>query len=447
MKIIKIPKRHSLKLSPSPSTSPNRNIKKPKLLKLNTSPTKTTIPSLPKLTPHPQQLPQLTLYTNHKQLQIPNHTRKIFLPSLNKSTSSSTPHIHRKQTNQIKSSLFINTNNNNSSTHLKKQTTTTTLRKIHSTSLPGIDYITLKPKQNQDNYIIMKNVFNNKQFDIIGVFDGHGIYGHLVSAYIKNEIKNYFENPTIFPSTLNKDLFYKLTNDNFSFFHILNSFLQEQLSKSSGIQIDFSGSTCILVFIIYNNIIISNTGDSRAILISHSYKEQHYISKLSTDHKPDIPYEKERIEKMNGEVYKEDIDEPYRVWCKGKEYPGIAMSRSIGDAVAKEVGVCYEPEVYLRSINNDNMYIVVASDGLWDVLSNETVEQIVTPFYYKNDIKGACDELLNETLNKYTSYKIGRDDITIVIYFFPRKIIKYPYANNNNNNISLISHSSKTKLL
>ena len=123
MKIIKIPKRHSLKLSPSPSTSPNRNIKKPKLLKLNTSPTKTTIPSLPKLTPHPQQLPQLTLYTNHKQLQIPNHTRKIFLPSLNKSTSSSTPHIHRKQTNQIKSSLFINTNihsfketNNNNNT-------------------------------------------------------------------------------------------------------------------------------------------------------------------------------------------------------------------------------------------------------------------------------------------------------------------------------------------
>ena len=96
------------------------------------------------------------------------------------------------------------------------------------------------------------------------------------------------------------------------------------------------------MYIAFRRPIISNTGDSRAILVSHSYKEQHYISKLSTDHKPDIPYEKERIEKMNGEVYKEDFDEPYRVWCKGKEYPGIAMSRSIGDAVAKEVGVCYK---------------------------------------------------------------------------------------------------------
>ena len=153
---------------------------------------------------------------------------------------------------------------------------------------------------------------------------------------------------------------------------------------------------------------------------------------------------KERIIKAKGEVFREEQDEPYRVWCKGKDYPGIAMSRSLGDAVGKTIGVCYEPEIMLRNIHRDNMYIVVASDGLWDVLSNQQVEEIVTPFYHKNDCEGACEELLSVTKKKYENeFENGRDDITIIIYFFQKKMFKYTYKNS----VSLTTNQSYNKLL
>jgi serine/threonine protein phosphatase PrpC len=90
------------------------------------------------------------------------------------------------------------------------------------------------------------------------------------------------------------------------------------------------------------------------------------------------------------------------------------------------------------------MYIIVASDGLWDVLSNQQVEEIVTPFYYKNDCEGACEELLNVTKKKYENeFENGRDDITIIIYFFQKKMFKYTYKNS----VSLTTNQSYNKLL
>ena len=60
---------------------------------------------------------------------------------------------------------------------------------------------------------------------------------------------------------------------------------------------------------------------------------------MSNDHKPDLPKEKERIEKSGGRVscYYDDEGNPlgpYRVWLKDDEIPGLAMSRSIGDFIA-----------------------------------------------------------------------------------------------------------------
>ena len=90
------------------------------------------------------------------------------------------------------------------------------------------------------------------------------------------------------------------------------------------------------------------------------------------------------------------------------------------------------------------MYIIVASDGLWDVLSNKQVEEIVTPFYYRNDIEGASDELLKQTKLQYNNdYNNGRDDITFIIYFLPRKTIKLTIQSST----TLHTIQSNTKLL
>ena len=68
---------------------------------------------------------------------------------------------------------------------------------------------------------------------------------------------------------------------------------------------------------------------------------------LSRDHKPELTTEKERILSLGGRVDRYENNGtfigPYRVWCGQEAYPGIAMSRSIGDLIASSVGVICEP--------------------------------------------------------------------------------------------------------
>jgi serine/threonine protein phosphatase PrpC len=108
---------------------------------------------------------------------------------------------------------------------------------------------------------------------------------------------------------------------------------------------------------------------------------------LSRDHKPDCPDEKERILACNGRVasYSDSDGKslgPARVWLKEVNTPGLAMSRSFGDLISKEVGVTAEPgklinkffiESFDHVLSDSSKFIVLGSDGLWEFLSNEDV--------------------------------------------------------------------------
>lgn len=64
---------------------------------------------------------------------------------------------------------------------------------------------------------------------------------------------------------------------------------------------------------------------------------------------------------------------PARVWHKHENIPGLAMSRSIGDLVAVKVGVNADPEILVHKLSNVNKYMLIASDGVWEFLSNQQV--------------------------------------------------------------------------
>ena len=72
---------------------------------------------------------------------------------------------------------------------------------------------------------------------------------------------------------------------------------------------------------------------------------------------------------------------PQRVWLMNEDIPGLAMSRSMGDRVAHSVGVTAEPETKEFTLSLNDKFIVIASDGVWEFLSNEDVAQIILPFY------------------------------------------------------------------
>lgn len=115
-------------------------------------------------------------------------------------------------------------------------------------------------------------------------------------------------------------------------------------------------------------------GDSRAILGKISKKSKKIrVTDLSIDHKTNLPNEKKRIYASGGEVRKLEGDVPHRVFVKGRAFPGLAMSRALGDSIAQCVGVSCEPDVSCHKLDLNDEFICVCSDGVWEFLKSKTV--------------------------------------------------------------------------
>ena len=159
----------------------------------------------------------------------------------------------------------------------------------------------------------------------------------------------------------------------------------------------------------------ANCGDSRAILITATGN----IIALSRDHKPDLFEEKKRIEQQGGRVDRVYGMGPYRVWLKNENYPGLAMSRSIGDGVAHSVGVSDLPEIKEFDMEKvEPLAMIVSSDGVWEFMSNEDVKGIVEKYYYNKDSEGCANEIVQKSLEKWQYEGYAVDDITTVVVFF-----------------------------
>ena len=231
-------------------------------------------------------------------------------------------------------------------------------------------------KVNQDSFLVLQNEYNLKDFNVFSVMDGHGVNGHLVSRFVTKYFTTFFKkNKKMNSSNANEDqLFYRLKKNECDILKRAYRHAERDIEKNSDIDANFSGTTCVMVFQVGNRLLCGNVGDSRAILVKGDK-----VIPLSIDQKPDDPEESKRIKENGGEIsqYEEDGEKsgPFRVWQKGEVYPGIAMSRSIGDFIATKLGVIPEPKFIEEKIDKDTKFIVVASDGIWEFLDNETVKK------------------------------------------------------------------------
>ena len=274
-------------------------------------------------------------------------------------------------------------------------------------------------KVNQDSFLVLQNEYNLKDFNIFSVMDGHGVNGHLVSRFTTKYFTSFFKkNKKMNSSNSSEDqMFYRLKKNDYDVLKRVFRHAERDLEKNGEIDANFSGTTCVMVFQVGERILCANVGDSRAIMV----KGDKAIP-LSIDQKPDDPEESKRIKENGGEIaqYEEDGEKsgPFRVWQKGEVYPGIAMSRSIGDFIASKLGVIPEPKFIEEKIDKDTKFIIVASDGIWEFLDNDTVKNITMPYYEKNDPDGACKELIKRATEFWNQEDIVVDDITCIVVFF-----------------------------
>jgi serine/threonine protein phosphatase PrpC len=275
-----------------------------------------------------------------------------------------------------------------------------------------------EPKENnQDNYFIYKNFMGNKDYIYMSVCDGHGVEGHFVSDFIKE--------------TLPHDMSENLRNTNIltetqkAHSIITQTFLiaNEKLVDNEEINSLFSGTTCVSVIYTPQRLIVPNIGDSRAVL-GRLNKETGTIKAidLSRDHKPTEKDEAQRIIDNDGRIqpFIEDGEfvGPERVWIKEEEVPGLAMTRSFGDRVAATVGVMSEPEIKEFDFCEEDKYMIIASDGIWEFISSQECIDIIKDFYEKNDLKGCCEYLYQESSKRWLKEEEVIDDTTLILIFF-----------------------------
>ena len=209
-----------------------------------------------------------------------------------------------------------------------------------------------------------------------GVFDGHA--GSKCVEYLRNNLLNYIMNNSHFPNNIPSAIkhgFKKIDED----YLIKHAFVSNKLEDNSG--------SCGLILLLVNNIIyIANVGDSRCV---GSFKNGKLLKDITFDHKPNAPYERERILKNGGKIYQTqtpiDDDEsfkdkilvgPYRV------FPGkLSVSRTIGDAEGKieNLGgnpnvLIPEPDIYTFDLEKDDVdFFVLGCDGIYDQLTSKEI--------------------------------------------------------------------------
>jgi len=133
---------------------------------------------------------------------------------------------------------------------------------------------------------------------------------------------------------------------------------------------------------------VCNIGDSRVILgcrgaLASSPPHALTATQISVDHKPDLPLELQRIEAAGGRVmhppdsFAGEDPGPLRVYLPSADIPGLAMARSLGDVVVKAAGVTSEPQTHRHTLPPTSAFLVWASDGLFEFLSNEEVLEIL----------------------------------------------------------------------
>ena len=289
-------------------------------------------------------------------------------------------------------------------------------------------------KPNQDSWGVEEH-YNGSLF-FGGVYDGHGPHGELCSQFVERR----------FPKLLLKELQHPSINltpstqEVQACLHKANVAVNQELHSNQDTNDTYSGTTSISVLINeHQSLTVANVGDSRAILGTQlqAAGDKLQAVPLSQDQTPYRKDEAARCTRAGAKIASfgqlnpkpdddPDVEDPPRVWAPNGNYPGTAFTRSIGDAVAEQLGVTAEPELLTLKLSEKEKCIVLASDGIFDVLSNQAVMDVCYQHYQNSSSpENACAELVEKAYQEWLinddcvdhEEKANYDDMTLICIF------------------------------
>ncbi|TPX38604.1 hypothetical protein SeMB42_g06633 [Synchytrium endobioticum] len=238
----------------------------------------------------------------------------------------------------------------------------------------------------QDDYIAADNVLINEPSSCCAIFDGHGVDGAKCSKQCTQALipllRQHYnqQNPTEWLTSVFKDL-------------------HQSLLDNTNVDDYMSGTTSSVMIHVpsKNQLIVGGVGDSKVVLAKKS-NGRFVAEQLTTDHNCLSSSELSRILEHGGRVdrviYGDEASGPLRVFKGTLPYPGLAITRSLGDSTATKIGVLHTPDVITRELSEPDAFVVLASDGIWDAFP--TVQEVV--------------DLLAPYYTRYQAHKLDQDD-------------------------------------
>jgi len=266
---------------------------------------------------------------------------------------------------------------------------------IQSASLQGLR------ESNEDEHISIENIDSKDKklnnVNLLAVYDGHG--GNQVSKFLKENMYKYFlkkkQDDNIFKD--NKTTVKYIIG---VFNHLQNKIKKEKYAKHSG-------STALITletkYRRKKNLWVANTGDCRAVICNR----YNIAVQLTKDHKPNSMEERKRIEGLNGKINFDGYD--WRI-------KDLSLSRAFGDTDATPY-VTHNPQIYKYQISNSDKFMILACDGLWDVLGNQEVINFILEYQSKINFEKDNINIANK-LAQFAIESGSTDNITIILKFF-----------------------------
>ncbi|KAJ1420837.1 hypothetical protein SESBI_13984 [Sesbania bispinosa] len=226
------------------------------------------------------------------------------------------------------------------------------------------------------------------------VFDGHG--GPDAAAFVKkNAMRLFFEDANMLQSYDTDALFLKRLEDSHR-----RAFLGADLALADEQSVNSScGTTALTALILGRHLLVANAGDCRAVLCKRGVAVD-----MSQDHRPSYLPERRRVEELGG-----FIDDGY---LNGY----LSVTRALGDwdlkfPLGSASPLIAEPDVQVVTLTEDDEFLIIGCDGIWDVMSSQDAVSLVRRGLRRhNDPQQCARELVKEALRLHTS-----DNLTVIV--------------------------------